>query len=89
MFTIKYSMEISGVVGFSLGFTNVLGAVFAFLVVSIFGDSKSTTPSIVGYSVGAALNVLSIFFVMKESDEVFNYDDEVVSSQGPKKEKLI
>lgn len=26
---------------------------------------------------------------MKESDEVFNYDDEVVSSQEPKEEKLI
>ena len=69
-------MEINGVVGFSLGITNVLGAIFAFVIVQFFGTNVSKTPYIVGYIVGILFNLLSIYFANKESDQPFNYNDD-------------
>lgn len=76
VFSVKYSMEINGVVGFSLGITNVLGAIFAFVIVQFFGSNVSKTPYIVGYIVGILFNLLSIYFANKESDQPFNYNDD-------------
>jgi MFS family permease len=85
VFSVKYTMEINGLVGFSLGFTNVFGAIFSLIVSEVLTD-KGTLPYILCYMVGLTFNVFSILLVSRESDKPFDFDG---TNTGFKQENLL
>ena len=74
IFGIKYSIEIGGVIGISMGIINILKGLLSFLISLYYKTGKELQKAYrFVFLIGIGLNICGFYLASKEKEESFNY----------------
>lgn len=89
IFSIQYSLELGGVVGLSMGLSNVIGSIISFIItefIHLKDEKLKNVPYIIFFGIGIIFSGISIILVRKAKDDEFNYDEESILNINPPNE---
>jgi len=76
IFTIKYTLEIGGLIGFFSGLNSIICSILSFIVSFYYTTGEELkTPYKVIYIIGTILSGIGFILNYYESGEKFNFDD--------------